>query len=266
MGHEEEGIIRQVLDRWPGAIFIYDLAENRNVYVSLTASSILGYPKDKLESADEDFWKALYHPGDASRLIDRDRWLASAREGEILQMEYRMKRFDGEWRRFIDRATVLSWTSGHKPLRILEVLDDITEQTHAEPMRASQYEMTMRAEYAEEIIRMIHEPLMVLDGDLQVVSANPSFYRAFQADPQETEGHLLYDLGNRQWDIPELRRLLEEIIPRNTKVEGFMVEHEFPGIGHKRLLLNARGIGKEDSKKQLILMAIEDVTDLKGQS
>ncbi|HWQ20463.1 MAG TPA: PAS domain S-box protein, partial [Methanotrichaceae archaeon] len=264
--HEEESFIRQVLDRWPGAIFIYDLAEKRNVYVSLTASALLGYPKDKLESADDDFWKALYHQDDASRLTDRARWLASAREGDILQREYRMKRADGEWRWFVDRTAVLAWTADHRPARILEVLEDITEQKHAEELQESLYGMTMRAEYAEEIIRTVHEPLVVLDGDLRIVSANPSFYRAFKTTPQETEGHLLYDLGNRQWDIPELRRLLEEILPVSADVEDFVVEHEFPGIGLRKMLINARRIGEEGSKKHLILLAIEDITDRKRQS
>lgn len=263
--HEEESFIRQVLDRWPGAIFIYDLIERRNVYVSLTASSILGYPKDTLESADEDFWKAIRHPDDASKLTDLTLWLASAREGDILQREYRMKRADGEWRWFIDRTIVLSWTVDHKPTRILEILEDITEQKRAEELQGKLYGMTMRAEYAEEIIRTVHEPLVVLDGDLRVVSANPAFYRTFQTNPQETEGHMLYDLGNMQWDIPELRRLLGEILPKSAKVDDFLVEHDFPGIGRRRMRINARRIG-EDSHKHLILLAIEDVTDRKGES
>jgi PAS domain S-box-containing protein len=264
--HEEEGFIRQVLDRWPGAIFIYDLVENRNVYVSLTASALLGYPKDKLESADENFWKALYHTDDASRLIDRTRWLAYAKEGDILQREYRMKRADGEWRWFVDRTAVLAWTSDHHPRRILEVLEDITELRRAKKLSENLYGMTMRAEYAEEIIRTVREPLVVLDGDLRVVSANPSFYRTFQAAPQETEGHLIYDLGNSQWDIPALRQLLGEVLHKSANVEDFRVEHDFPGIGHKKMLLNARRIGEEDSPRQLILLAIEDIIDHKGRS
>lgn len=263
--HEEESFIRQVLDRWPGAIFIYDLVERRNVYVSLTASALLGYPKDMLESADEDFWKSIYHPDDAAKPTDLTRWLASAREGDILQRVYRMKRADGERRWFIDRTVVLSWTADHKPARILEVLEDITEQKRAEELQGKLYGMTMRAEYAEDIISTVHEPLVVLDGDLRVVSANPAFYRTFQTTPQETDGHMLYDLGNRQWDIPELRQLLEKILPESAKVDDFVIEHDFPGIGRRRMVINARQIG-EDSHKHLILLAIEAITDRKGKS
>jgi two-component system CheB/CheR fusion protein len=263
--HEEETLIRQVIDNWPGAIFIYDLAERRNVFVSLTASSMLGYPKDMLENANDEFWRALYHPDDASRLVDRDRWLASAKEGDILQREYRIKRSDGQWRWFVDRMAVLGWTCDHKPARILEVLEDITEQRHAEQLEESLYGMTMRAEYAEEIIRTVHEPLVVLDDELRVVFANPSFYRMFQATPEETEGEMIHDLGNGQWDIPALRQLLGEVLPKSAKVDDFLVEHDFPRIGHKEMLLNAQRIGAEASPKHLILLAIEDITDRKAK-
>jgi two-component system CheB/CheR fusion protein len=124
-----------------------------------------------------------------------------------------------------------------------------------------------RTDYAEGIIRTIREPLVVLSGDLRVVSANPSFYRTFQVTPQEIEGQLLYDLGNRQWDIPALRKLLEEILPKSTKVEDFLMEHDFPKIGHRKMLLNARRIAHNDPQRQLILLAIEeDVTDRKEVS
>jgi PAS domain S-box-containing protein len=116
-------------------------------------------------------------------------------------------------------------------------------------------------EYAESIVATVREPLIVLDGDLRVVSANRSFYRVFAVKPEETEGQLVYDLGNRQWDIPRLRELLEEIIPKNNTFEGFQMEHDFPTIGRRIMILNARRIYGEADKTQLILLAIEDVTD-----
>ena len=126
--------------------------------------------------------------------------------------------------------------------------------------------MIDRAEYAEGIIRTVRESLLVLNGDLKIVSANPSFYRTFQVTPEETEGKTLYDLGNGQWNIPALRKLLEELLPRNTQIEGFLMEHEFPVIGKRRMLLNARRIAQEASRKELILLAIEDITNRKEQS
>lgn len=107
----------------------------------------------------------------------------------------------------------------------------------------------------------IREPLVVLDSDLKVLAANHAFYHTFRVRPDETEGALIYDLGNRQWDIPKLRELLEEILPQNTEFHDFEVEHDFEGLGHKIMHLNARRIYKEADQTQLILLAIEDVTE-----
>jgi two-component system CheB/CheR fusion protein len=126
--------------------------------------------------------------------------------------------------------------------------------------------MIDRAEYAEGIIRTVREPLVVLNGDLKIVSANPSFYQTFHVTPEETEGQTLYDLGNGQWNIPALRKLLEELLPKNTQIEGFLMEHEFPTIGKRRMLLNARRIVQKGSPEELILLAIEDITNRKEQS
>ena len=125
--------------------------------------------------------------------------------------------------------------------------------------------MIDRAEYAEGIIRTVRESLLVLSGELKIVSANPCFYRTFHVTPEETEGQTLYDLGNGQWNIPALRKLLEELLPKNTQIEGFLIEHEFPTIGKRRMLLNARRIAQEGSRKELILLAIEDITNRKEQ-
>ena len=126
--------------------------------------------------------------------------------------------------------------------------------------------MTLRTLYAEAIIRTVREPLVVLDSEMKIVSANPSFYRMFHVASEETEGQTLYSLGNGQWNIPVMRQLLEKILPQDTEIEGFLTEHEFPIIGKRRMLLNARRIAQEGSSKELILLAIEDITDQKEQS
>jgi transcriptional regulator with GAF, ATPase, and Fis domain len=111
------------------------------------------------------------------------------------------------------------------------------------------------------ILGSIREPLILLDSGLKVVTANPSFYRTFNVKPDETEGALIYDLGNRQWDIPDLRKLLEDILPQNTDFHDFEVEHDFETIGRKIMHLNARRIYDQGNQTQLILLAIEDVTE-----
>ncbi len=109
------------------------------------------------------------------------------------------------------------------------------------------------------VVDTVREPLVVLDGDLRVVSANRSFYHAFRVAKEETEGHFIYDLGNRQWDIPDLKRLLEVLLPEHQVFQDFRVEHEFPSIGKRVMLLNAREITR-DGTPQLILLALEDIT------
>ncbi|MCA1795035.1 MAG: PAS domain-containing protein, partial [Desulfobacteraceae bacterium] len=111
------------------------------------------------------------------------------------------------------------------------------------------------------VMGSVREPLLVLDTSLKVVSANPSFYQNFCVTPENTEGTLIYDLGNGQWDIPKLRELLEEILPQNAVFNDFEVEHSFEIIGPKIMHLNARKIYQESSQAQLILLAIEDVTE-----
>lgn len=115
-------------------------------------------------------------------------------------------------------------------------------------------------EYLENIVETLREAIVVLDSNLNVISANRSFYRMFQAVPEATEGRLLYDLGNKQWDIPALRKLIEEIIPKDHVIEGFAVEHDFPKVGHKTMRLNARRMIRKKTGDELILLAIEDVT------
>src|SRR5450830_1578859 len=90
-----------------------------------------------------------------------------------------------------------------------------------------------------DIIQTVREPLLVLDSDLRVISANRSFYNSFKVTPEETAGKHIYGLGNQQWDILELRTLLEEILPKDNKFDDYEVEHEFLGIGRKTVLLNA---------------------------
>ena len=115
-------------------------------------------------------------------------------------------------------------------------------------------------EYAENIIATIREPLLVLDGELRIVSASRSFYETFQVTPAETERRLLYEVGHKQWDIPALRQLLGDILAKDTQFRDFRVEHDFPGIGHRVLMLNARRMAGKDRQPQLILLALEDIT------
>jgi two-component sensor histidine kinase len=111
-----------------------------------------------------------------------------------------------------------------------------------------------------DLIDTVRSSLLVLDQELRVKSANRSFYQLFQVEAEETEGRLIYDLGNRQWDIPALRELLERIIPQDEAVEGYEIEHDFEGIGQRTLVLNARKVFRPGNHVSFLLLAIDDVT------
>jgi len=118
-------------------------------------------------------------------------------------------------------------------------------------------------EYDESIINTVREPLIVLDQDLRVISASRSFYKVFKVNAGETVGQLIYDLGNKQWDIPKLRELLGTILPEKTTFDDYEVEHVFTTLGRRTMLLNARQIERAWGKERIILLAIEDISERK---
>ncbi|MFO8125950.1 ATP-binding protein [Roseovarius sp.] len=135
----------------------------------------------------------------------------------------------------------------HDPDVILLAIDDITQ--HQDLLS----QLEWQKELAEETIEASPVPFLVLGEDLRVQKANDTFYDAFKVDREETIGHLVFELGNNQWDIPKLRELLEDVIPENDTVDDFEVEHDFEEIGHRSMVLNARRI----DHLQLILLAID---------
>ncbi|AMV73783.1 response receiver sensor diguanylate cyclase, PAS domain-containing [Desulfuromonas sp. DDH964] len=140
---------------------------------------------------------------------------------------------------------------------ILLAMEDITKRKQLER------EIQTAREYAENIVETVREPLVVLGFDLKILTANHSFYATFGVTPEKTVGHFIYDVGNRQWDIPGLRVLVEEILPLDTVINDYEVEHDFPEIGRKTILLNARQIFREEISSRIILLAMEDITERK---
>lgn len=135
------------------------------------------------------------------------------------------------------------------------VLVDIT--------RLKQIEERVRQErnYAQAIVRTVRTPLVVLNADLRVETASQSFYRDFEVTQKETEGRLIYELGNRQWDISALRQLLEDILPKQTFVVDYEVTHDFENIGTRTMLLSANRLESREDTPELILLNILDVTE-----
>jgi len=112
---------------------------------------------------------------------------------------------------------------------------------------------------AQAIVDTVREPLIVLDKDLRVVAASRSFYVKFSTDPEDTRGKHFYELGAGEWDIPKLRLLLEKIIPDRGAMDGYEVEHDFPRLGRRIMLLNARIVRYEKAHTN-ILLGFEDIT------
>jgi PAS domain S-box-containing protein len=160
---------------------------------------------------------------------------------------------DGTERAIDDSAAPIRGGPG-QVVGCVPVFRDLAEQRRAERAMAE-----ARA-YAESIVDTVREPLLILNGKLRVVSASRSFFQTFDVSPAETENRLIYELGNSQWDIPALRKLLTEILPHNTTFNDFDVEHSFPTIGHRVMRLNARRLLREGNQTELILLAIEDIT------
>ncbi len=151
------------------------------------------------------------------------------------------------------------------PYRTLEnVIDglvitfsDITSQ------KKVQNDLRDATTYAESIVETIREPLLILNSNFTILSANRSFYKAFRVTEKETTGRHLYTLGNQQWKIPELKELMEKILPKKTTFENFRVEQDFPSIGRRVILLNARRIRQASGGREMILLAFQDITENK---
>lgn len=116
-------------------------------------------------------------------------------------------------------------------------------------------------DFAEAIVETVREPLLILDGDMRVLKATRSFYETFRTSAEQTEGRRLFELGHGSWNIPRLRELLGQVLPRDARVEAFEMAHDFPTIGHRDMLLNARRIHRPPGGKPIMLLAIEDVTE-----
>lgn len=210
---------------------------------------MLGYTAAELRTMR---FTEFTHPEDADTDLALYQEL-TAGQRDHYQLEKRYSRKDGQlvWGHLT--VSLVRDTHG-QPAFAVGMVEDITARKQAE--RALQ---DARA-YAESLVETLREPLIVLDRDLRVVSANRAFYRTFGVRPEETAHHLLYELGTNQWDIPALRTLLEDILPTHTAFDDFEVTHTFPSLGQRTILLNARRLEHEDNQLQLILLAMEDIT------
>jgi two-component system, chemotaxis family, CheB/CheR fusion protein len=172
--------------------------------------------------------------------------------GELREQEQEVRDKDGRWYSLRVRPYITLDNKVDGAVLMLVGIDNIK--------RSEQAAKDAR-ELAENTIDTMREPLLVLDAQLHVESANRAFYRTFLVTPSEMIGTLFYDLGNGQWDIPRLRELLDQILPQRTSIEEFLIEHDFAALGQRTFLLNARRIDDRQDKTKRILLAFEDITD-----
>jgi len=141
---------------------------------------------------------------------------------------------------------------------VLDYLYDVFEK-----FESREKEANYAKEYAENIIATLREPLLVLDADLKVTTANAAFYNKFEVSKKDTIGRFVFDLGNHQWNIPKFKKMLLNVLPQKSAIVDFEVEHFFDDIGQKIMILNAKELIQDDKKSKMILLAIEDVTEAK---
>ncbi len=165
------------------------------------------------------------------------------------RVEHRFERIGRKVMRI--NARILPPAGDGEAQRIVLAIDDITE------VERQAHELEGRREFAEKLVDSVREGLLILDSDLRVKQANQSFYEQFGVTPEQTEGRMVWELGNGQWDIPELRRLLEGVLPEDDAFNDYEVEHAFEGIGRRIMLLNGRRLDHLDQ----IILAIRDVTE-----
>lgn len=193
-------------------------------------------------------------PADGAELTKGIR--ASVETRAPLDLEYRVTRPDGTSRIVRSRALPMPDVKG-RVTHLVGTSLDITESREAERLRLAVVQQARTL--AEGIVNTVREPLLVLDGSLQIVSASRAFYERFRVTEAETLGRRIFELGNGQWDIPALRELLERILPREEAMEGYVVDLAFPDIGRHRMVLNARRIVTASGGTDLILLAMVSV-------
>jgi len=163
---------------------------------------------------------------------------------------------DGTERPIDDSAAPIR-NGGGEVAGVVLIFRDITQR------RKTEAALEKALIYADDIIATLREPFLVLNVDLRVKTANRAFYDSFHVSKKETENRLVYDLGNGQWDIPSLRTLLDEVLSENKSIQDYEVEHTFPSLGRKTMLLNARPFPPDSKHPELILLALEDVSALR---
>ena len=234
-------------------------AEGRVTFLNPVAQSLTGWTQDEAAGVSVETVFKIVHP--ETRMIVESPAVRALREGVNVGLTNRTLLIAKDGSELpigpIDDSAAPIRNDKGELAGVVLVFRDITELCRQE--RAVRNALA----YAENIISTLREPFLVLDKNLRVRTANRAFYNTFHVEAKETEGRLIFDLGGGHWDITKLRTLLDEVLSEHDSVHDFDVEIDFPTIGKKIMLLNARRFGPVEGHPDLILLAIEDITDLK---
>ncbi len=233
--------------------------EGRVTFLNQVAQSLTGWTQEEAAGVSVELVFKIVHP--ETRTTVESPAVRALREGVNAGLTNRTLLIAKDGRELpigpIDDSAAPIRNEKGELAGVVLVFRDITELCRQE--RAVEVALA----YADKIISTLREPFVVLDTSLRVKSANRSFYQNFHVTLEETQGRFIYDLGNSQWNIPQLRTLLDEVLSNHHPVHDFEVEHDFPAIGNKMMLLNAQRFESMEGQSDLILLAIEDITDRK---
>lgn len=262
-------LLKLAIDALVSGIIITDFHQPDHpiIYCNKAFEKISGYRRDEIIGRNCRFLQ-----GDDREQIARFVLKAAIEKGESTMVELRNYRKNGMlfWNElYLSPIKKADGTVTH----FIGVQHDVTKRKNAEQyLQVERDEMERHMaertkslkesqEYLASVLQTVRESLLVLDPDLRVLSANVQFLKTFKVSEAETKGLKLYDLGNGQWNIPQLKELLETILPSNNPVLDFEVTHEFPHIGKKTMMLNAHQIELDGNYKENILLSFEDITE-----
>ena len=234
--------------------------QGRVTFLNPVAEALTGWTQEQASDAGGVAIERVFNIiSEATRAAVESPTVRALREGVVVGLANHtiLIARDGTEVPIDDSAAAIRNARGETAGAVL-VFHDVTEHKRQQKL------VSDAREFAENILETQRGPFLVLDQSLRVVSANRSFYTTFRVEAEATVGRFVYDLGDGQWNIPRLRELLEEVLPRDHAFEGFEVAHDFPaGVGQKTMLLNVRKVLRPGNNSELILLAIEDITERK---
>jgi len=245
--HTELDIQRaRYFDIYDNAPVGYCIVNDRELIVeaNLTAATLLGVVRSEL--IQQPIFRFIRHD-DRHVFHQMHQLLRLSGETQACELQVIQNFGARAWVHLV--ASAAQDDQGNSMMRI--VLSDMSECNQLV------VDLQTEKEFAENLLETVREPLLILDSKLRIVSANSNFYQTFKILPAQTIGNVIYDIGDGQWNNPELRVLLEKIIPKSSVFEGYQIEHNFPAIGYRTIVLNAREIFQQNAGQKFILLAME---------